>query len=319
MERRARNFRNISVPLLVGAGAVLVLDLARRLFRLTQLFAPTRRPISSWNPEDYGIPRARTEEVWMETDDGELLYGWYCRAERPIASALYCHGNKGNLTDTAHVIPHLLNSGINVLLFDYRGYGRSTGCPTLHGVISDAVAAARYHEKIRPKNLPSILYGFSIGGAIAAQVTRYHSFDGLILQSTFTSLPDIARATFPRLPMHLISGRLFDTLSIVRKLRIPLLVIHGQADETCPCWMGDALYDACATDKRIERIEGGLHKDLWVRDPDALTWVVNRFATELPRSAHVITDPPRLYEQAIDSAFRFLRRHTRRRSVLKAV
>lgn len=307
------------MPLLVGGVAVLVLDVARRLFRLTQLFAPTREPLSSWNPEDYGISRAQTEEVWMESDDGEMLYGWYLRAKRPIASAVYCHGNKGNLTTPAHLMPHLLDSGVNVLLFDYRGYGRSTGRPTVHGVIADTVAAARFHEKIRPKNLPSILYGFSIGGAIAAQVIRYHSFDGLILQSTFTSLPDIARVAFPRLPMHLFSGRLFDTLSVVRNLRIPLLIIHGDKDEVCPRWMADALYQACGSDKQIQRVEGGLHKDLWERDPDSLVWAINRFATELPRSAHVITDPPRLHEQIIDSAFRFLRRHTRRRSELKAV
>jgi hypothetical protein len=308
------------VPLLVGGATVLVLDVARRLFRLTQLFAPTREPIASWNPEDYGISRERTQEVWLETDDGETLYGWYCRARHPIASALYCHGNRGNLTDTAHVIPYLLSSGINVLLFDYRGYGRSTGRPTVHGVIADAVAAARYHEKIRPKYLPSILYGYSIGGAIAAQVTRYHSFDGLILQSTFTSLPEITRVAFPRLPMHLFSGRLFDTTSVLRNLRIPLLLIHGKEDETCPCWMAGALYDACgASDKRIQLVDGGLHKDLWVRDSDSLVCAVNRFATELPRNAQVITDPPRLYEQIIDSAFRFARRHWRRRPALKPV
>jgi alpha-beta hydrolase superfamily lysophospholipase len=307
------------LPLLLGGATVLFLDVARRLFRLTKLFVPSRAPLTTWNPEDYGMARAETEEVWIESDDGEMLYGWYCRAKNPIASALYCHGNTGNLTNPAHLMPHLLDSGINVLLFDYRGYGRSTGRPTVHGVIADTVAAARFHEKIRPQNLPSILYGFSIGGAIAAQVIRYHSFDGLILQSTFTSLPDIARVAFPRLPMHLFSGRLFDTASVVRNLRIPLLIIHGQEDEVCPCWMADALYDACQGDKQICRIEGGLHKNLWERDPDTLTRAIHDFAAGLSKSPHVITDPPRLRERVVDAAFRFLRRHVRRRSALRTV
>ncbi len=305
------------MPLLVGGVTIVALDVARRIFRLTRLFAPTRDPIATWNPEDYGIPRSQVEEVWIESDDGVMLYGWYCRAKRPIASALYCHGNTGNLSNTAHVMPHLLDSGINILLFDYRGYGRSSGRPTMHGVIADAIAAAHYHEKIRPKHLPSILYGYSLGGAVAAQLIRHHPFDGLILQSTFTTLPDITRVAFPRWPLHLFSGRLFDTLSIIRNLRIPLLIIHGKEDELCPCWMADALYNACGSEKQIQLVDGGLHKDLWLRDPDALVRAVNRFATDLPRNPHVITDPPRPYEQMIDNLFRFARRHLRRRPALK--
>ena len=315
--RRKRKLQRLSTPLLLGGATLVALDIARRLFRLTRLFCPTRQPISSWNPADYGIPRAQCEELWIESDDGELLYAWYCRARRPIASAVYCHGNTGNLTNTAHVMPHLLDSGINVLIFDYRGFGRSSGRPTMHGVIADALAVARYHEKIRPKNLPSILYGYSLGGAIAAQVMRHHSFDGLILQSTFTNLPDVTRVVFPRVPLHLLSGRLFDTIGVIRELRVPLLILHGKEDEVCPCWMAHSLFEACSSVKQMQLIEGGLHKDLWVRDADSLVWAVNRFATELPRSAHFVTRPPKWHEQLIDSAFRFARRHLRRHLAFK--
>jgi uncharacterized protein len=314
-----KRLQKLSVPILIGGATLLAFEIARRIFRLARLFNPTRDPISSWDPDDYGIPRAHTEEVWMESGDGEMLYGWYCRAEHPIASALYCHGNTGNLSNTAHVIPHLLAGGVNVLLFDYRGFGRSSGRPSMHGVVADAVAAARYHETIRPKHLPSILYGYSLGGAIAAQVTRHHSFDGLILQSTFTNLPEITRVAFPRLPLHLFSGQLFDTVGVMRKLNMPLLIIHGREDEVCPCWMANALYDACQSDKRVHLVEGGLHKDLWIRDPDSLVWAVNRFASDLPRNPHLIANPPRIYEQLIDATFRFARKHLRRHPALKAL
>lgn len=295
----------------------MTLEIGRRLFRHLQLFCPTKEPVLSWKPEDYGLERHRVDEMWIETDDGELLHAWYCRAEKPIASALYCHGNTGNLTNTAHVMPHLVAAGINVLLFDYRGFGRSSGIPTLHGVIDDGVTAARFHEKIRPKGVPSILYGFSLGGAIAAQVIRHHSFDGLVLQSTFTNFPDMARAAFPRIPLHLFAGRIFDTLAVVRTLKVPLLVLHGTEDETCPCWMAHRLYEhASAPKKRMYTVDGGMHKDLFVRDCDTLVWAINQFAAELPRNQHDVALPPSPLDHLIDSGFRWVRRQWRRRPEL---
>jgi len=274
-----RRIKKLSLPVLVTGGTIVALEVARRLFRIAKLFRPTRDPVMSWNPEDYGIPRAQTEEVWIETDDGEMLYGWYLRAKNPIASALYCHGNTGNLTNPAHLMPHLLDCGFNILLFDYRGYGKSSGRTTVSGVVADTLAAAQYHDAIRPKHLRSVLFGFSLGGAIAAQVAQKHPFDGLILQSTFSTLSDVTRVAFPRLPLHLISGWAFDTVRALKELRIPLLILHGTDDEACPCWMADTMFDACASpSKEIYRVEGGLHKDLWDRDGAAMAEAVNRFA-----------------------------------------
>ena len=301
-------------PLIVSGLALLALDVARRVFRHTQLFCPLEEPAISWDPAAYGLPPERVEEHWMETDDGELLYGWYCRAEKPMASALFCHGNTGNLTTIATVIPHLLDSGINVLLFDYRGFGRSTGRPSLSGVVADGVTAARYHDTIRPQDQSSILYGYSLGGAIAAQVTKQHAFDGLILQSTFTNLRELARVAFPRVPLHLVSGNFFDTLAVVRKLDIPVLILHGTEDETIPCWMAHRLFDACVAPKEIRIVEGGLHKDLYVRDGDQLVWAVNRFAADLPHRPHRRPPKPPLFDQLIDAAFRRMRRHLRART-----
>lgn len=316
MRRKTKNLllHELANSLLIGGAAVLALDLGRRLFRRSQLFCPEREPLISWDPQDYGIPRERTEELRFETDDGEELYGWYCRSKNPIASALYCHGNTGNLSNPAHAMPYLLDAGINILLFDYRGYGRSTGTPSFGGIVDDGVTAARLHDKIRPKNLPSILYGFSLGGAIAAQVIRRHPFDGLILQSTFTNLPDLARVAFPRIPIHLVSGRLLDTLDFIRHVKVPTLFIQGSADEVCPGWMAQKLYDACAAKtKKLVLVEGGLHKDLFERDDSQeLVWAINRFATELPRTPHAAQDAPRPFEEMLDRGLRYVRRHRRR-------
>jgi len=294
---------------------MLAADIARRVYRRTQIFCPSREPVKSWNPTDYGIPDGAVEEHWIETPDGELLHAWYCRAEQPVASGVFCHGNTGNLTISADVIPHLLNAGFNVLFFDYRGFGRSSGRASYAGVISDGVTAARYHDTIRPPSLPSVLYGFSLGGAIAAQVIRRHPFDGLILQSTFTSLPSITRVLYPKLPLHLLAGDLFNTLSVIRNLQVPLLVLHGTEDEVCPCSMAHEIFDACKAPKRIHRIEGGLHKDLFTRDPDTLVWAISQFIAELPKNHHAdsVEGSPKL-EQLAATVLRMLRRAIRRRS-----
>lgn len=305
-----------TTSLVIGGLALAGLDIARRIFRHTQIFCPERPPVRSWDPSDYGIPRDRVKEEWFESADGELLYGWYCRAESPIASAVFCHGNTGNLTTVAEIMPFLMRAGYNVLLFDYRGYGRSSGIPSFGGVVADGITAARFHEKIRPKNLPSILYGFSLGGAIAAQVIQHHPFDGLILQSTFTSLPDITRAVFPRLPLHILAGNLFDTKNVVRRLRVPLLLIHGTADEVCPPWMAHSLYDACPAAKRLFTIHGGLHKDLFIRDSASIVEAVTRFIVELPEARPEIIDREQSsVEELVDSAFRYVRRYLRRHAL----
>ncbi len=310
---RRNQLREIAVPLLLAGATLTAAEAARRVFRHTRLFCPSPDPLRSWDPADYGIPREAVQEVEFETPDGELLYGWYCRAKNPIASGLFCHGNTGNLTASADVIPPLLDAGFNVLFFDYRGFGRSSGIATINGVISDGVTAARFHNRLRPQSLPSILYGFSLGGGVAAQVIKHHPFDGLILQSTFTSLPAITRSVFPRLPLHVLAGNFFDTLEVVRRLTVPLLVIHGSSDEVVPSWMAHDLYDACNAPKHIEIVDGGMHKDVFVRGTDSLVWAMNRFAASLPRNTRHVPLEPHDDEQMADVLFRAVRRMLRRR------
>lgn len=305
-----------AVPLMIGGAAVVAFDIIRRIYRRTQLFCPEREPVKSWNPLDYGVPKGAAEEHWIETPDGEEIYAWYCRSPKPVASAVFCHGNTGNLTISADIIPHLLNAGLSVLFFDYRGFGRSTGSATWRGVISDGVTAAKFHDRIRPKHIPSVLYGYSLGGAVASQVIRRHPFDALILQSTFTSLPAITRVLFPRVPlMHLLSGNLFDTIGVMKRLQVPLLVLHGTEDETIPCSMAHEIFGSCVSEhKRIVCIDGGLHKDLFLRDPDTIIWAVSQFIADLPKTTRVtsVEETP-LLEEVTDSLLRTVRGYLRRK------
>lgn len=301
--------------LALGGAFLVAAGLGRRIYRRTQIFKPSPIPEKGWDPTAYGIPEGACEELWIETPDGEQLHAWYCRAQKPIASALFCHGNRGNLTVSAPIIPHLLNANLSVLFFDYRGYGKSTGTPSYDGVLDDAVTAARFHDSIRPRDLPSVLYGFSLGGAVAGQVIRRHRFDGLILQSTFSSLTAMAKMLHPQVPLHLLAGDLFDTRDSVRKLQIPLLVLHGSADESIPSSMGQELFDACTTPKRIHIVEGGMHGDLYERDPDALVWAISQFLADLRiHTGPFPIEPSSKIDESVDAALRLLRRALRKKS-----
>jgi uncharacterized protein len=277
-----------------AAGALVVaLEAIRLLFRNSQLFCPERDPERSWNPADYGLDPSFVDDFGFESADGTVLHAWYCRAKNPIASVLYCHGNSGNLTFSAAKIPLLNASGLNVLLFDYRGFGRSSGRTTLAGVLDDAAAAAEEHDRIRPRDLPSILYGYSLGGAIGAQVAKEHPFDGVILQSTFTNLADMARVRFPKLPVHLISGTEFDTLAIVRELHLPLLIIHGTNDEVIPHWMGETLFKSCTKGHALVLLEGAMHTNLYDHSGPGIVKAIHRFALSLaPQKAAAATAKP---------------------------
>lgn len=309
MRKRAPSWMDIlALPMAVGGAVLLAAGLGRRLYRRTQIFNPSPDPERGWDPAAYGIPIDAWEEHWIETPDGEELCAWYCRAKNPVASALFCHGNRGNLTVSADVVPHLLRANLNVLLFDYRGYGKSSGTPSYEGVLDDSVTAARFHDSIRPQELPSILYGYSLGGAVAGQVVRRHSFDGLILQSTFTSLTAMAKMLHPRAPLHLLAGNLFDTLDSVRKLKIPMLVMHGSADPSVPSSMGRELYDAGKSHKRIHIVEGGLHGDLFTRDPEGVVGAVAQFLADVPQhDQDYPIEPPSKLDEAVDAALHILR------------
>lgn len=276
-----------SLAVASGALILLFLDLARRRFRHSLMFCPDRDPLVSWSPADHGLPAERVMDLHFPGPGGEVLHGWYCRAERPIASALYCHGNSGNLTYSAAVIPHLLSAGISVFLFDYRGFGKSQGVPSLAGVVADAQAAAREHDRLRPGHVPSLAYGYSLGGAIAARLISEHRFDGLVLQSTFTNVREMARLRSGRFPLHFISGNFFDTSLALSRLKLPVMLIHGTEDEVIPVTMAHQLVSSCRAAPTVHLIGGGEHKNLYQRDGEAILRRLQTFVSTLELRAEV--------------------------------
>jgi fermentation-respiration switch protein FrsA (DUF1100 family) len=215
------------------------------------------------------------EDLEIKTGDGERLHGWRVRTQEPLLGhILLFHGNGGNIGDRVAHVTLLARSGFDVSLFDYRGYGRSTGNPTEEGTYEDGRAALRSLGD----TAGLVFLGESLGGAIALQLALESPPRGLILQSAFTSLRDVARRHYPFVPSIAVPDA-YPSLRRIRALRSPLLVIHGDRDAIVPASHGRALFEAAPEPKRLHTFPGLGHNDLllageryaevvvgWVRD-----------------------------------------------------
>ncbi len=212
------------------------------------------------NPSDRGMP---WEDVYFRAADGTELHGWYVGGEgRGPESAtkgtiLFCHGNAGNISHRMDTLLILRRLGLSTFIFDYRGYGRSEGKPTEAGVYSDVEGAWRWltgEKGIPPEQI--ILFGRSLGGAVAAYAAEKLSPRGLILESTFTSLADIGQAHYFFLPVRLIVGNAFNTLERLERIACPVLVAASSEDEIVPGRHGRALFEAAREPKWFLQLKG---------------------------------------------------------------
>jgi fermentation-respiration switch protein FrsA (DUF1100 family) len=206
-------------------------------------------------------PAGAFEDVELTTDDGERLHAWWVPAQAPpIGHVLLCHGNAGNVGDRVAHIALLTAAGLDVLAFDYRGYGRSSGRPSEAGTYRDARAART--ALLERADAERIVYlGESLGGAVALALALEHPPAGLILQSAFTSVRDMARLHYPLIPRSLVPDA-YPSLRLIAGLSVPLLVVHGERDEIVPPLHGEALYEAARGPKRLAILPGIGHNDL---------------------------------------------------------
>jgi hypothetical protein len=226
MARRARNRWR---PFLALALLPFVLWLMLRWFEPANVYHPTR---SFWAQAD--VLGRSFEEVWLTARDGVRLHGWFFPAAgdspRRHLAVLHCHGNGGNISHRVEVAGALLETGVNVLLFDYRGYGRSAGSPGEEGTYLDAEAA---HAWLVGRGFAAtnvIAFGESLGGAVATELALRAPLAGLVLQSAFTSIPDIGAELFPFLPVRWIARLRYDTHAKLPRIRVPVLILHSRAD-----------------------------------------------------------------------------------------
>jgi fermentation-respiration switch protein FrsA (DUF1100 family) len=243
---RVRTIVFSALALLTGCGSAVERSL---------IYYPTRRLEAT--PGEYGLP---FEDVRVTAEDGVRLHGWYVPGSRPV-TVLWCHGNAGNVSHRVENLRLLRDRlGVGTLLFDYRGYGESDGTPSEIGTYRDARA---YRVWLRERTAgPVVYFGRSLGAAVAAALAVEAPPAALVLETPFTSVRAMANATLPG------AGYLFrtryDTLGLVGRIRAPVLVLHGDADEVVPFHHGQAVFAAAREPKRFFRIPGAHHNDTYL-------------------------------------------------------
>lgn len=202
------------------------------------------------------------EDAEIASTDGVTLHGWFAPHDAPRAVVLMLHGNGGNISGQADELRRLHDMGAAALALDYRGYGKSTGSPNEAGILADARAARAWLAKrtgVEEREI--VLWGFSMGGGVAVDLAARDGARGLVLQSTFTSLPDAAAVHYPWLPVRSLMRNRLDSASKIRQYQGPLLQCHGTADEVVPYELGERLFALANAPKRFVTINGGQHNN----------------------------------------------------------
>ncbi len=201
------------------------------------------------------------EEVALETADGERLGAWFIPAPRARATLLFAHGNAGNISHRLDSIRLFHELGLSVLIFDYRGYGQSSGTPSERGTRLDAEAAWRHLTESRgvaPDGI--VLFGRSLGAAVVAELATGVTPAALIVESGFTSVPDFGAEKYPWLPVRLLARFSYDTRAALAAVRCPVLVVHSRDDEIIDYRHGQRLFAAAREPKSFLELRGG-HND----------------------------------------------------------
>ena len=253
------SFDNLWPYLLIPLAAYIFLLAVLYFYQSRLLYHPNlpSRQLTAL-PDSMGM---EFESVEFMAEDGVKLHGWYIPAGNPRATLLFFHGNAGNISHRLDSLKLFNDLQLSVLIFDYRGYGLSQGTPDEAGTYLDAEAALRYltvHRAIDPRRI--ILFGRSLGGSIAAWLAARTDVMGLILESAFTSVSDLAAGIYPIFPVRRLSRFRYDTLHYLQSVKVPVLVIHSRGDEIIPVTHGRRLYAHAPEPKHFLEIDGG-HND----------------------------------------------------------
>ncbi len=239
--------------------------LARQMTFIDQqmIYFPERGLTAS--PVDAGLD---FEDVFFTASDGVRLHGWHVPG-RGTTTLIWFHGNAGNISHRVENILQLnRHLGVNVFIFDYRGYGRSEGKPSESGFYLDAEAAIDYlvNERGLEAETDLVLFGRSLGCGVAVEMATRRRVRGVILESGFGSVRVMAKRIYPFLPsgllLSLVEAR-YDSLSKLPKVHAPVMVLHGDRDSTVPIELGEEMFEAANEPKRFYTIEGASHNDTY--------------------------------------------------------
>jgi len=239
------------VTILIAAVYVLI-AIILFLFQSRLIFHPNNEIGST--PEANGLA---FEDVYFPTENGVELNGWYIPSDSARGVILFCHGNAGNISDRMDYIDLFNSLGMDVFIFDYRGYGRSTGNPGEKGTYADADAAWVYlteSRNIDPTRI--VVIGRSLGGAVAANLAYERPVGGLIVESSFTSVIDLASEIYWFLPVRYLSRFRYNTVEKIKDIECPKLIIHSRNDEMIPYIHGRRIFEAAAEPKEFLELSG---------------------------------------------------------------
>jgi fermentation-respiration switch protein FrsA (DUF1100 family) len=242
-------------PLALLAGLYFLLVLCMYIFQARLLYFPNQPGRGHANvPINVGL---KYEVVRINTSDSVVLDGWFVPTVTKRGVVLFFHGNAGNISHRLDSIRIFNALGLDVLIIDYRGYGQSTGTPSEQGTYLDSKAAWRYLVEERgfsPLNI--ILFGRSLGGAVAVHLASEQNPAALIIESTFTSVPDLAAELYPWLPVRTMSRFQYNSLKKIRSVTCPVLVVHSPQDEIIPIKHGRKIYSEAQEPKDLLEING---------------------------------------------------------------
>lgn len=260
---RRRLIALVWIVFVLAVGA-LVLAWIVRSVEASLAFFPT--PGEDLTPASYGAPFT---SLSVTTNDGERLTVWQLTHDSPRARIVYFHGNGGNLSLWADILVAIAKRGFDVVAFDYRGYGTSTGKPTEQGLYRDTEAIlALVHDRLRRPDLPVIYWGRSLGATMAAYAASLREPDGLILEAAFPSMRAVVRSNPILWALSWFSSYQFPTARFLAHVRAPILLIHGDRDSVIPHALGQQLFEAIDGEKRFVTIPGGDHNDPEPAAPD---------------------------------------------------
>jgi uncharacterized protein len=248
--------------------AYVLLLLAAYFGQRKLLYFPDRKRTA---PEAVGL--VGVKERVLATPDGEHVIAWYARAKPGKPTLLYFHGNGGSLAARASRIERFTGEGWGIYIATYRGYGGSTGSPTEAANVADARTA---YDALVNEGVPSsriILYGESLGTGIAVRLASERPSAGLILDAPYTSIVDIAARRYPIFPVGLALHDRYDSKTLISKVKVPVLVLHGERDRVIPIEMGRALLALANEPKRFVSFPNGGHSDLYDNGNNALAAV----------------------------------------------
>jgi uncharacterized protein len=251
-------FLNILHPALLAAIAVIIiLTVLLMVYENKFIYFPDRYPTGQYL-QAANIPSLA--DCWMTTEDGLKLHAWYLPADHPLATIVMAHGNAGNISNRIGMMSALRQYGFSVFQFDYRGYGRSEGTPSEEGIYIDGQTAFDFAAKL-PQVDPDkiVLWGTSLGGAVAVDVATKRQAAVLILESTFTSAGDMADIYYP-FARYLLKTKM-NSIGKISQIHTPLLILHGRKDSTVPIRLGQELYAAANDPKEFYEITNAGHND----------------------------------------------------------